>query len=171
MNPTKEAKEMIDLLEKHHFNATCPNENCQNSFPLRNAGLFYLANFTPQARSIYEQKLLELKGRKIELSTRRKEISESAEKRSKEVNIGNISEHLAPCLKGFSFNPYDCRSLFKPIDYLIFEGLSKTGKVSRIIFAEIKTGDSKLNTRERQTMRLVEEKKVEFLTYNPEVKK
>lgn len=39
---------------------------------------------------------------------------------------------------GGRFDKNDCRSLFDQIDYVIFEGVNKTGNVQRIIFTDIK---------------------------------
>ena len=36
------------------------------------------------------------------------------------------------------FDKNDCRCLFDQIDYVIFEGVIKTGSVHRIIFTDIK---------------------------------
>jgi predicted Holliday junction resolvase-like endonuclease len=55
--------------------------------------------------------------------------------------------------------------LFDPIDYVIFEGLCQRGIVSRIIFADIKTGSGSLSRRQREIRDLVNSKKVEFDTY------
>lgn len=64
-----------------------------------------------------------------------------SEEGAKSTNIGFILERLAPTMKNFRFNHNDCRSLFDPIDYIIFEGLSTKGKVSKFFFVDIKTGD------------------------------
>ena len=63
------------------------------------------------------------------------------------------------------FEPGDCRSLFDPIDYVIFEGLSKKRKVERIIFTDIKTGSARLKTNQKEIKELVEKKKVNFDLY------
>ena len=81
------------------------------------------------------------------------------------MNIGFLLERLAPSMKGFPFVRNDCRSLFEPIDYLIFDGLTKNGSVSKIVFADIKTGDSTLKASQREIRRLVERRRVFFDTY------
>jgi predicted Holliday junction resolvase-like endonuclease len=83
------------------------------------------------------------------------------------VNVGFILERLAPTMQGFRFDRNDCRSLFDPIDYVIFEGLSKKGAVSRIIFSDIKTGAAKLSKKQKDIKTLVEKKKIGWDTYKP----
>lgn len=74
-------------------------------------------------------------------------------------------------MKEFHFDRNDCRSLFDPIDYVIFEGLSKKGTVNKIIFSDIKTGHSQLMVKQKQIKSLVEKKRVVWDTYKTEVKK
>ena len=74
---------------------------------------------------------------------------------------------VAPALEQFRFEKNDCRSLFDPIDYVIFEGLHKTGKVQKIIFTDIKSGSANLKARQKSIKKLVQEKKLEFKTYKP----
>ena len=81
------------------------------------------------------------------------------------VNIGFILERIVPAFDHFPFEHNDCRSLFDPIDYLIFEGLNKRGVVSKLIFTEIKSGSARLNNNQKEIKELVKNKKVEFKTY------
>jgi predicted Holliday junction resolvase-like endonuclease len=68
-------------------------------------------------------------------------------------------------MKDFCFDRNDCRSLFDPIDYIIFEGLSQKNSVSKILFVEIKTGKARLNNHQKEIRSLVERKRVEWDTY------
>jgi predicted Holliday junction resolvase-like endonuclease len=68
-------------------------------------------------------------------------------------------------MKDFRFDRNDCRSLFDPIDYIIFEGLNKRRSVSKILFMEIKTGKARLNDHQKEIRSLVERKRVSWDTY------
>ena len=59
----------------------------------------------------------------------------------------------------------NCRSLFDPIDYVIFEGLTERGRVSKILFTDVKTGAAKLSEKQKEIRSLVQAKKVEFDVY------
>lgn len=74
-------------------------------------------------------------------------------------------------MKGFCFEKNDCRSLFDPIDYVIFEGLTKKTSVSKILFVDIKTGKANLTGKQKEIRRLVQDKKVTWDTYPTEVEK
>ncbi len=74
-------------------------------------------------------------------------------------------------MKSFRFNSNDCRSLFDPIDYIIFEGLSAKGKVERILFTDIKTGNARLNNHQKEIRSVIAKKRLLWDVYKQEVKK
>ena len=163
MNLSIEAKEIIRTLEENQFYVECPC--CGEPILLKNAGLFYLGNFSPEAEKLYGQKLQECKIREKEIREERKAISRRSETATTTINIGFILERIAPTMKDFRFDRNDCRSLFDPIDYIIFEGLSKKNSVSKILFTEIKTGKARLNDHQKEIRNLVERKQVTWDTY------
>jgi predicted Holliday junction resolvase-like endonuclease len=162
MNLTKEAKEIIRTLEENNFYVECPC--CGKPILLKDAGLFYLDDFSPDAEKLYQQKLAECKIREKEIREKRKKISQKSEVSTEAINIGFILERIAPLLDDFRFDRNDCRSLFDPIDYIIFEGLSKRNSVSRILFIEIKTGKARLNDHQKEIRSLIERKQVTWDT-------
>jgi predicted Holliday junction resolvase-like endonuclease len=163
MNLSKEAKGIIHTLEENRFYAECPC--CGEPILLKDAGLFYLDDFSPDAEKLYQQKLAECKIREKEIREKRKKISLKSEIATETINIGFILERIAPSMKDFCFDRNDCRSLFDPIDYIIFEGLSQKNSVSKILFVEIKTGKARLNNHQKEIRSLVERKRVEWDTY------
>ena len=163
MNSPKEAADIIKHLQTSNCYITCPS--CAEEVALKQAGLFYSNNFSSTAADIYEQKLQELKAKRQALLKLKKDIVIRSQKGAKAVNIGFISEKLAPTLKSFRFHQRDCRSLFDPIDYIIFEGLHAFQKVSKIIFTDIKTGNAKLNNRQKRIKELIINKKLSLDIY------
>ena len=166
MSKKFKARDIIQVLEKRGFYAECPA--CEETIKLKDCGVFYLDEFTDGAREVYERLNQQQRERAVELAARRKEISASSEVGAQAVNTGLILERLAPCMGSFRFDRSDCRSLFDPIDYLIFEGLSTKDAVSKILFMEIKTGGSPLKPTQKQIRSLVRSKKVSLAVYRPE---
>ncbi len=79
---------------------------------------------------------------------------------------GQVADQLAPLLPDFyeRFDPKDARFIGGgPIDFVIFDGMD-TGEVRRVVFLEIKTGSNRLNARQRQVRRVVDEGEVFFET-------
>ncbi len=165
MSQKRKAQDLIHAIESGGFYCECPI--CDHTMRLRDAGLFYLDDFSPEAADRYRQLLEEVKERRKALNELRKNIPLKSQKGAEAVNIGFILERIAPSMKSFAFDHNDCRSLFDPIDYVIFEGLSRKGLVERIIFADIKTGKARLQKNQKEIKELVERKKVEFDTYIP----
>lgn len=166
MASKREAKQIVKALENGDFMAECPC--CGEPMKLKDAGLFYLDDFTEDATDLFSQYSTDLKERRKALREKRKNISARSEIATETINLGKIFERLCPSLKKFAFDKNDCRSLFDPIDYVIFEGLADGGNVSRIIFSEIKTGRASLQRKQKQIKELVEDGKVEFDVYRME---
>ena len=96
---------------------------------------------------------------------KKKKLEETSITRARGINIGFIFERLIVTLDAFNYHPNDCRSMFDPIDYVIFDGLVE-GNIKRIIFADVKTGASQLTKKQKKIKKLIEEKKVEYITYD-----
>lgn len=92
-------------------------------------------------------------------------LTKLAAQRSLAVNVGLVVEEVAPGLPTFPFNGGDCRTLLKPIDYIIFDGLSEGGRVKELHFAELKTGANELNDNQKLVRRAVEKHRVEYKSF------
>lgn len=92
-----------------------------------------------------------------ETRKRRKLLSQ---KKSSEVLLGQISEHLAPFLDSFPIDEdlNEINFLGMPIDYIHF------GK-EKVTFIEVKSGNSKLSRKQRKIRDLIKDGKVEFKTH------
>jgi predicted Holliday junction resolvase-like endonuclease len=53
------------------------------------------------------------------------------------------------------YNPLDAKFLGQPIDYIVFEGLSKD-KIDKIAFVEIKSGKSPLSSHEKDIKEIIQ---------------
>ncbi len=157
----KEAKDIITTLNKGNFYCDCPC-GCGEEIKLNDTDLFYLDDFSEKGAEAYKDLLSNLKEQRTEIRNRENILKSKRQMAAKAVNFGFISERIAPALPQFPFAHKDCRSLFEPIDYVIFEGLNKGDNVTKIIFTEIKTGSAKLNGHQKEIKALVENKKVQF---------
>jgi len=155
--------EIIAALKKGHFFIECPDTGADVA--LSRAPLFDQDNFTEEALAYYQEQLAFIQEEKHRLKALKSAGSTKSETGAQAVNIGFILERLAPTLDSFPFSHHDCRSLFDPIDYVIFEGLSQKGRVDKIIFTDIKTGKARLNLRQREIRSVIEEKNLTFKKY------
>jgi len=82
-----------------------------------------------------------------------------SQKKSSETILGQISETIAPFLDDFpGKNSKDINFLGMPIDYIYF------GK-KEIKFIEVKSGKSKLSSKQRRIRNLIRDGKVSFEIY------
>ena len=158
-----EIKQLIDFLQENNFMAEC--SKCGESIKLKDANLFAMEEFSPEAEEIYLRLKEEIAERRADLKKQAKKGPERSENTTKHVNLGFIFERIAPTLPGFPFDKNDCRSLFDPIDYVVFEGLHARGKVERLIFMDIKSGNARLSNTQKQIKEIVAKKKVGFNLY------
>ena len=141
--------------------------HCQESFPLRRALLFYADEPMPtHVQEKVEAWRSDLRTRRLGLRERRRRAHEVAEKQAIDVNLGKILEKIAPVMGGFGYSPRDCRGLFEPIDYIVFNELSAHKEVNALIFLDVKTGGAGLNPHQRQIRSAVEAGKVEWEGYS-----
>ena len=161
---SREAKDLISNLKNSGVQLQCPC--CEDSHEVGEVDLFHLGDFSPRGEGLYIRYQEELADRQKALRKRRRFIPKDSEERAEATNIGLIFERIAPALGGFGFDRNDCRALFDPIDYVIFQGLSRNGKVDRIVFTDIKTGDAKLKRPQKQVRDVVNKKKVSFDVYD-----
>lgn len=84
--------------------------------------------------------------------------------KSRAILGGQFSEQLAPYLPNFEYLPTECKFLGKPIDFVVFKGMDNK-KIEEIIFVEVKSGNSKLNTHEKNLKDTINKKKVKWVEY------
>src|SRR4030043_1292599 len=79
--------------------------------------------------------------------------------------VGKFIEKFIPFLKNIPYEPSDMHFLGQPVDYIVFQGLHED-KIEKVIFVEIKTGESKLTKREQSLKEVIEGKKVSWKEIN-----
>ncbi len=92
------------------------------------------------------------------------EYRKEAIMKSRAVLGGQFSENLAPYLPDFPYSPTECRFLGKPTDFIVFKGMDEK-KIDEVVFVEVKSGDSKLSSQEKNLKNAIEKKKVKFEEY------
>ena len=153
----------IFLLKKKQTNADSLKE--ENTF-LKNQFTQSQEYFSKQQKSLEDyRKELEYKESFLTESNKKlaEQLAEETEKRKKivnqkkssEVRLGHIAETLAPFLDQFDFEPEQCSFLGKPIDYVSFGD-------DEITFIEVKSGNSQLNSKQRNIRDQVKNKQVNW---------
>lgn len=82
-------------------------------------------------------------------------------RRSSLVLSGKTIEKLIPFLEDFPYDAHDMRWSGNPIDFIIFDGLSR-GEPKQVVFCEVKFGKSDLTSMQRKIRELIKRKKVKW---------
>ena len=106
---------------------------------------------------------------RIRFGLRIKKERQDAINRSRAVIAGQMTEQVAPFLKGFPCNPSDARFIGKPVDFIAFTGLMENDEVREVLLIEVKTGTSTLSNREKEVKKAVEQGRVRYIEYNPQI--
>lgn len=104
-----------------------------------------------------------------------KEMLQSAEKymrcdaivRSRRTLLGKLWEQVCPYIPKFPFRPSDMKFLGAPIDFVIFDGASEND-IKQVVFLEVKSGSSNLNSQERKLKDAIEKGNVSWKLFNIE---
>jgi predicted Holliday junction resolvase-like endonuclease len=120
-------------------------------------GFYYVK---AQITAIEEKTRAELETWKLEAAG---EIRKDSVNRSRSTIKGKIAEQMAPLLPDFCFNPADARFIGSPVDYIIFDGLTrvaddKEGEI-QIVFIDVKKGSGAALTRTQRLIKLAVEKR------------
>lgn len=148
---------MIDDLEKQK--GLFVRVPCGCEFAISRARLFDATKpLPPDALEELQRRRNEVAEAKAELADRKNRVR-AAKVTARAVNIGKVVEKIAPSLAGFPVRSDECRSLFEPIDYVVFRGLS-SGKIEALEFVEVKSGNARLNVAQKDIRSAVEAGKV-----------
>jgi predicted Holliday junction resolvase-like endonuclease len=160
---TNQLNDIIKLVKEGQFKAKCPS--CTKIMDFEKVPLFTTKDVPTEVATIIGYKKQQIKEQLAFASQKTEVIVSRQVSDARSVNRGLIVERMLPLLKGFRFDRNDCRSIFNPIDYIIFDGLHKTGKVKKIYFAEVKSGNSKVSPKQSLIAKRISEKKVRFVQY------
>lgn len=100
---------------------------------------------------------------KKEIETSRKD----AIKRSKSVIRAAISEDIIPLFPDFPYDLSDLKLFGKPIDYIVFDGMSEfrdgnKDKEITIVMADLKTGNAVKTPVQKAIMKAIQDGKIRF---------
>jgi predicted Holliday junction resolvase-like endonuclease len=92
---------------------------------------------------------------------------QDAIKRSKANIRGIVSEELVPMFEGFPYSTGDLKLYGKPIDYIVFDGMSEfrdenKEKEITIVFADLKTGKAVKTPVQKAIQKAIEEGRIRF---------
>lgn len=154
------------LLSIPGLKVECPR--CNGEFPIRRGRLFGMYDlYPPTIRKIISERFESADESVAELKKRKRQLSENKKKQPARIsaaalgsNFGKIAEQILPVFLTFPYKQNECRPLFEPVDYVVFTGLARGGRVQAIRLVDVKTGNAGLSRGQRQIRDRVSEGKV-----------
>lgn len=123
--------------------------------------------YPPAIQNIIRERLDSANESSEELKERKKLLAEDKKRKPERIaaaavggNFGKIAEQILPAFITFPYKQNECRPLFEPVDYVIFTGLARNGRVQEIKLVDVKTGAAPLSKRQRQIRNRVAEGKI-----------
>lgn len=152
-----------DLKSIKGLKVICPNPECEAELLVSRLEIADMyANDNPKiVRAIQrytageQESQNEIKDALKELRTERREKPKRVKRAAISVNIGKIVEKIVPSFGEFPYARGDCRALFEPIDYVVFNGLLQN-RLASIEIVDVKTGNAQLSPGEREIKAAVE---------------
>jgi predicted Holliday junction resolvase-like endonuclease len=89
--------------------------------------------------------------------------------RSRVANLAKAAERVAPLLPGFDYDPADVQWVGGTVDFIIWHGLSRDDANVEVVLLDVKNGRADLNQRQRRIRNAVEEKRVRFDVFRPQL--
>jgi predicted Holliday junction resolvase-like endonuclease len=157
-----DTEEIIQKIKEANLYAECPYGE---EFNLSKAILFDGTKPFPKEVLEIQAKLKgQLVEKEDELKKRIKLVTEKAAITTKAVNVGKNLEKVLPTMKDFKWELPDSRFLGDPIDLITFNGLS-AGNVNSISFIEVKSGNARLNDRQKSIKTAIERHKLVYKVF------
>jgi len=152
---------LIDEIKQ--YNSVCPN--CESKLNLSEVEVFEDKKFGANSLEYFENELKKVQKQKERIEGLQNGNFGWLANNTKAINVGFIMERMVLTLDSFNYNHNDCRPMFDPLDYLIFEGLTEKGYVENITFVDVKTGKARLTDGQQRIKQTIIDKNVKFRTY------
>lgn len=144
------------------YQSECPH--CRESFAISESEVFVDKNFGEKSLQYYESQLKELEEYKRQVELAYNSNYGWLAENTRAINAGFLLEKLVLTFPDFPFEHSECRPMFDPIDYIVFNGLA-SGEVESITFVDIKSGNARLTDGQKQIKQTVIDKNVKFRIY------
>jgi len=120
--------------------------------------VIYLFLKNREWKIMFEQRVKE------EVEEREGDIRRDAAERSGRTLSGKALEKLVPFLKDFGHDPHDVRWMGDPVDLVVFDGYSASGRksVEGVTFVEVKSGDSEISPGQRGIRDAIKKRRVKW---------
>lgn len=123
------------LKESRHIFSVCPE--CLAVHRLSQLQLSSKGRYKPDWMDEIEQEMGKLSGRMEKLEERAREFRMQAKERAERTELPRLLNRVAPVFVKQRIDPRDVRTLFHPVEFVIFEGMNSESGVRGVTFIQI----------------------------------
>ena len=127
------------LREQRHIFGTCPH--CRSLFRLVDAKVSYDSPYKVDWLDKLENLQESWETKAEELGEKEKAMRREAIEKATRTELPKLLHRIVPTFTKSNLNPQDIKTLFHPIDFLVFDGLNND-RVDRVLLMDHKPNDS-----------------------------
>jgi len=98
------------------------------------------------------------------LEEKLREIRERATEHARKFILPKLLKKVDPVFTSLGYYPQDVKAIFDPIDFVIFDGMSRAEKVRRLVFMDHETSDSVQRIIQKSIERTIDKGRYEWET-------
>jgi predicted Holliday junction resolvase-like endonuclease len=134
-------EQLLDFLrEQRHIFGSCPH--CQAVFRLSNAKVSYSAYKPDWMDKIEDQNAKEVEKLAV-FQEESKKLREQAIARERKTKLPKLLNKAVPMFASRKLFPQDVKTLFDPIDFVVFDGMNNEDLVKRVLLMDNKAETSR----------------------------
>jgi predicted Holliday junction resolvase-like endonuclease len=149
------------IREQRHIFGVCPH--CTTLFRLVDIQISYNSEYVPDWLDRIEKKQEELQGKMDDLESREREMRDKAINKATQRELPKRLKKIIPSLIDSGFNPQDVKTLFHPVDFVVFDGMNARG-VDRIVFLDHSDVDGNRRTQQQMIKGVIQTQNYHWAT-------
>lgn len=127
------------LREQRHIFGTCPQ--CHALFRLVDARVSYDAPYKLDWMDRIQNAQDSWQTKTEDLEAKEKEMRRTAIERATKTKLPKLLKRVVPTFAAYKLNPQDIKTVFHPIDFVVFDGLNRD-RVNRVLLMDHKTSET-----------------------------
>ena len=143
MNPIRRLGDIVNFFEiQRNIFGICPH--CEELFRLSDIRISYRKKFARDWYDRLEKQEERIDDERMNLEETLKAIREKAKERARQKYLPGMLKQADPVFTPLGYYPQDVKAVFDPMDFVIFDGMNKAGKVRRMVFMDEYSTDARV---------------------------
>lgn len=142
MNPTRRLGNIVNFFEiQRSIFGVCPH--CQELFRLSDIKISYRKKFSRDWYDKLEKQEEKIDDEHMKLEETLAAIREKAQEQARRRHLPRMLRQADPVFTPLGYYPQDVKAVFDPMDFVIFDGMNRDGRVRRVVFMDEYSADGR----------------------------